>query len=271
MTTLIAALLHHNIELVFATVPLAGALLGFLRFNFNPASIFLGDCGSLTLGFLLGCYGIVWSEKSTTLLGISAPLFSAFGSTYGCRFAIGRRFLRQKPIFGADRAHIHHKLLSRGLTTRRVVLVLYGMCGLGAAASLVLAETRAQYQGFVFVLLFPAAVLGLRYLGYKEFSVAGKLALDGSFQRQINAHLALLEFEEALSGSVTLDQCSTVLCSTCTEFGFSGVEIRLDGVVRHRKSSQGLACSHRLSRPRLHQSDSRVRHHNPKCTFCSVY
>jgi UDP-GlcNAc:undecaprenyl-phosphate GlcNAc-1-phosphate transferase len=153
--------------------------------------------------------------------------------------AIGRRFLRQKPIFGADRAHIHHKLLSRGLTTRRVVLVLYGICGLGAAASLVLAETRAQYQGFVFVLLFPAALLGLRYLGYKEFSVAGKLALDGSFQRQVNAHLSLLEFEEALSGSVTLDQCSTVLCSTCTEFGFSGVELRLDGVVRHRKSAKG--------------------------------
>ncbi|MDR3413185.1 MAG: MraY family glycosyltransferase, partial [Formivibrio sp.] len=74
VTMLIAALLDHNFPMALALMPLAGALLGFLRFNFTPASIFLGDCGSLTIGFLLGCFGAVWSEKSTTLLGLTAPL-----------------------------------------------------------------------------------------------------------------------------------------------------------------------------------------------------
>ena len=97
ITTLIAGLLHNNLDLVFATVPLAGALIGFLRYNFNPASIFLGDCGSLTLGFLLGCYGIVWSEKSTTLLSMTAPLLALSVPLLDAGIAIARRFLRNQP------------------------------------------------------------------------------------------------------------------------------------------------------------------------------
>src|SRR5437016_9923907 len=65
LTTLVAALLQPNLALALATVPLAGALCGFLRYNFNPASIFLGDSGSLLIGFLLGAYGLIWSQKST--------------------------------------------------------------------------------------------------------------------------------------------------------------------------------------------------------------
>ena len=76
ITTLIAALLQHNTALALATVPLAGCLLGFIRYNFNPASIFLGDCGSLFIGFLLGCYAVVWSQKAATILGMTAPLMA---------------------------------------------------------------------------------------------------------------------------------------------------------------------------------------------------
>ncbi len=238
ITTLIAALLHHNIELAFATVPLAGALLGFMRYNFNPASIFLGDCGSLTLGFLLGCYGIVWSEKSTTLLSISAPLLVLSVPLIDAGLAVGRRFLRQQPIFGADRAHIHHKLLSRGLTPRRVVLILYGFCGLAAVASLMLTEMRSQYHAFVIILVGLAALLGLRHLGYAEFSLAGRMALDGSFQRQLNAQLALVSFEQQLFECSTLEQCSEVLCVACPQFGFSGIEVYLDGISFYRQTNK---------------------------------
>jgi UDP-GlcNAc:undecaprenyl-phosphate/decaprenyl-phosphate GlcNAc-1-phosphate transferase len=76
ITPLIAALIGNNLPLAMVTVPLAGALLGFLRYNFNPASIFLGDSGSLFIGFLLGCFGILWSQKSATLLGMVAPMMA---------------------------------------------------------------------------------------------------------------------------------------------------------------------------------------------------
>ncbi len=227
-TTLIAGLLHHNMDLAFAIAPLAGALLGFLRFNFNPASIFLGDCGSLTIGFLLGCYGIAWSEKSTTLLGMTAPLLALSVPLIDSAIAIARRFLRQQPIFSADRSHIHHKLLSRGLTPRRVVLVLYGFCGLAAIASLLLTAMHQQYQDFVIVLVCLVAWLGLQHLGYHEFGVARRIVLGGGFRRMINAQLALISIEQELIASTEVDQCWKILCDAAPQFGFCGIELRLD-------------------------------------------
>ena len=230
ITTLIAGLLHGNMELVYATAPLAGALLGFLRFNFNPASIFLGDSGSLTLGFLLGCYGIVWSEKSTTLLSLTAPLLALSVPLLDACLAIVRRFFRQKPIFQADRGHIHHRMLSQGLTPRRVVIVLYGFCAIAAAASLMMTAMHQKYQGFIIVLVCLTAWLGLQHLGYNEFGVAGKLALGGAIRGLLSAQLALIGVEQELSKAKTLEECWTVLCNACTQFGFSGIELQLDGV-----------------------------------------
>src|SRR5262245_64724034 len=117
---ILAAFLQNNVPLAMATIPLAGALLAFLRYNFDPASIFLGDCGSLLIGFLLGCYGVLWSQKSATLLGMTAPLMALAIPLMDVCLSIVRRFIRHQPIFGADRGHIHHMLLARGFTVRRV-------------------------------------------------------------------------------------------------------------------------------------------------------
>ncbi len=239
ITTLIAALLHHNINLLYAAVPLAGALLGFLRFNFSPASIFLGDCGSLTLGLLLGCFGIAWSEKSTTLLSLSAPLLMLSVPLLDAGLSIARRFLRQQPIFQADRAHIHHKLLARGLTPRRVVFVLYGFCLLAAASSLILIGARAQYHGFVIVFVCLAAWFGLQHLGYHEFGVARRLVFGGAFRRLLNAQLSLIKFEQELSASTTLERSCEVLCREYLQFGFSGIQLRLDDLVRQQGFTAG--------------------------------
>jgi UDP-GlcNAc:undecaprenyl-phosphate GlcNAc-1-phosphate transferase len=166
--------------MTLAVVPVVGALLGFLRYNFNPASIFLGDCGSLTLGFLLGCYGTVWSEKSTTLLGLTAPLLVLAVPLLDVGLAILRRFISGQPIFAADRAHIHHKLLSKGLTPRRLVLVIYGICGMCATASLLLTVSQNRNRDFVIVLVCLASWLGIQHLGYNEFSAAGRAVVGDS-------------------------------------------------------------------------------------------
>ena len=92
LTILVMSLLQDDVPLALATAPLAGALLGFLRYNVPPASIFLGDSGSLLVGFLLGSYAIVWSQKCATLLGLTAPVM-AF-----CRPVSRRRSRRCPPI-----------------------------------------------------------------------------------------------------------------------------------------------------------------------------
>jgi UDP-GlcNAc:undecaprenyl-phosphate/decaprenyl-phosphate GlcNAc-1-phosphate transferase len=237
ITTLIAALFHHNINLALATAPLAGALLGFLRFNFSPASIFLGDCGSLTLGFLLGCYGVVWSEKATTVLSMFAPLMVLFVPLLDVVLAIIRRFLHQQPIFAADRAHIHHKLLSRGLPPWQVVLILYGFCGLAGIAGLMLTATQDQYHSFVVIVVILGAWLGVQHLDYSEFGVVGKLVFGGGFHRLLNAQLSLAQFEKEMAASKTLDSTWELLCRESSAFGFSGVELDFDSEKRIKWAS----------------------------------
>ena len=232
ITMLVAALLSHNFPMALAVVPLVGSLLGFLRFNFTPASIFLGDCGSLTLGFLLGCFGAVWAEKSSTLLGLIAPLMVLAVPLLDVGLAIARRLLRGQPIFAADDAHIHHKLLSLGLAPRHLLFVIYGICAVGSAASLLLMINRYENRDFVLVLVCLSGWLGLQHLGYSEFSVAKKLILSGTIRSVLSAQLALEAFEDEVNADTPLGESWELLCRTCDQFGFSGIIFNIDDVQR---------------------------------------
>lgn len=223
-----AALLTHNFAMALVVVPLAGALFGFLRYNFHPASIFLGDSGSLTLGFLLGCSGAVWSEKSATILGLTAPLLVLAVPILDVGIAIVRRGLRGRPIFGADRAHIHHKLLALGLAPRHVDLVIYSICAMGSVAALLLTVYHNRYCGFVIVLVCLAAWLGLQHLGYSEFHIAGKAFFGGAFRSVLSAQFALDQFEHDVRETMSEQQRWETLCRACAQFGFSGAVCSLD-------------------------------------------
>jgi len=232
VTMFIAALLEHNYAMALAALPIAAALLGFLRYNFAPASIFLGDCGSLTLGFLLGCFGALWTEKSTTILGLTAPLMVLAVPLLDIGLAVVRRFLRGEPVFVADSGHIHHKLLSQGFSPRHLLFVLYSICAVGSAASLLLTVNHNQNRGFVIVLVILAAWLGLQHLGYTEFSVAKKMFFGGTIRSVLSAQLALEAFEQEVGRELTLGQSCEVLCRTCPKFGFSGIVFEIDAVQR---------------------------------------
>ena len=239
ITMLIGALFNHNIPMALAIAPFAGALLGFLRYNFNPASIFLGDSGSLGLGFLLGCCGAVWSEKSTTLLGMTAPLLVLMVPLLDVSLAIARRFLRGHHIFDADHAHIHHKLLARGLTPRHLVLVIYAICGISATASLLLTANHDSNRGFVIVLACLSVWLGMQYLGYKEFSVTGKMVFGGTLRSVLSAQLALDAFEHEVRSELTPLQLWEVLEERCPQFGICGIDFCIDDVMRRWGSNRG--------------------------------
>jgi len=133
-----AGMTHGSALLAYTALPLAGALLGFLVFNFNPANVFLGDSGALTIGFLLGCYGIVWTGHRVTAAGLAVPLLALCVPITDLCLSIVRRRLKKQPIFSADRGHMHHRLLDRGLTVRRVALVLYAVTIAGGLLGLLL-------------------------------------------------------------------------------------------------------------------------------------
>ena len=231
ITTLIAALLHGNLSLAIAVAPLAGALLGFLRYNFNPASIFLGDSGSLFIGFMLGCLGVLWSQKSATILGMTAPLMAFSLPLLDTLLAIVRRFLRRQPIFGADRRHIHHRLLDKGITTRHAALVLYAFCCLAASLSLLQSVFDHRFGGAIVVLFCAASWIGIQQLGYVEFDVVGKLLFDGTFRTTVHAELCLRSFETRLVAAADAQELWTALRKAAPEFGFTYLQMKFQGQV----------------------------------------
>lgn len=230
-TMLVAALVQHNTGLAVATMPLVGCLLGFLRYNFNPASVFLGDSGSLLIGFLLACYGAQWSQTSLTLVALMAPVLAVSIPLLDVAVSITRRFLRNQPIFQGDRGHIHHKLLERGFTPTGAVLVIYGLCFVAAASSLLVGAFHNQFSGLIVVLFCIPAGVGIQYLGYAEFAKAGRLFLKGGFRRIIDAETRLHHFEQSLSKASDLDTCWTTITQGSREFGFQGVRMSMGGVV----------------------------------------
>ena len=116
---------------------LAGAAVGFLPYNFNPASIFLGDCGSLVVGFVLAVTAITGWQKGATALAVGAPLLALALPIADIAGSIVRRLARRQSVFTADERHIHHWLLRAGLSHRGAVLLLYA-CALALAAAAVL-------------------------------------------------------------------------------------------------------------------------------------
>lgn len=231
LTTMLAALIQGNLDLALATVPLAGCLLGFLRYNFNPASIFLGDCGSLTIGFLLGCYGALWSQKSATLLGLVAPLMAMALPLLDVALSIARRYLRGQPIFGADRGHIHHRLLARGWSHKMVALALYAVCGVAALLSLLQSLLYRHVGGAIIVLFCVAVWFGVRHLGYLEFGVLRKMVVAGAFRRQVRDTIHLEHLQEGLRRAATPEECWTLVRDTCRDLGFLRVRLEREGQV----------------------------------------
>jgi len=209
------------------TAALAGAILGFLRYNFNPASIFLGDCGSLFIGFTLSAVALAGSQKAPTLIAVAIPVL-AFGlPILDVVLAVARRFLRGKPLFEPDADHIHHKLLKRGLSHRHAVLVLYGVSAVFAMLSLLLLSPFGYKWGVVLVVVAGGAFLGLHELRYHEVSELRRVCLRFARQRQIIANnLRIIHAVESL------DHCKSMaeICMTLTEAlepaGYSGIAFK---------------------------------------------
>ncbi len=165
----VSLMLGHPVVTVMA-VALCGALIGFLPYNFNPASIFLGDSGSLFIGFTLAALSVQGAQKASTAVAVAIPLI-AFGlPVIDTGFAIIRRFISGRPLFDGDREHIHHKLLERGWSQRRVVLVLYALCAVFGLLALFFVNNDAGMRttGLVLTVVGAAVLLIVGSLRYHE-------------------------------------------------------------------------------------------------------
>jgi UDP-GlcNAc:undecaprenyl-phosphate/decaprenyl-phosphate GlcNAc-1-phosphate transferase len=138
-TLFLVALRTHQLGAALLMVALAGAALGFLRYNFNPASVFLGDAGSYFLGFILATAAIVGVFKTTLVVALIVPILILGVPIFDTTFAILRRLRQKKSIFAADDKHLHHLLLRAGLNQREAVLAIYTVCLLLSVIALIMA------------------------------------------------------------------------------------------------------------------------------------
>jgi UDP-GlcNAc:undecaprenyl-phosphate GlcNAc-1-phosphate transferase len=151
--------LSNSQETLMMTLALAGSCIGFLPFNFNPAKIFMGDTGSLFLGFILAAISINGFIKGATALAMVVPIFALGLPIFDTTFAILRRAFNGRPIMEADKGHLHHRLLSTGTGQKRAVLPLYMISTfLGVSAALLL---KQKYVNSAIVLVITAAIVAV--------------------------------------------------------------------------------------------------------------
>ncbi len=129
---------QYNVAILLAI--LAGASLGFLPYNFNPAQIFMGDAGSLVIGYLLATISVEGVIKSATTIAVATPVLALGVPVFDTAFAIVRRLVNKKPIMEADKGHLHHRLLDHGLSQKQTVLILYIISSVLGGSSIIISD-----------------------------------------------------------------------------------------------------------------------------------
>jgi UDP-GlcNAc:undecaprenyl-phosphate/decaprenyl-phosphate GlcNAc-1-phosphate transferase len=191
------ALLQQNIGIAIFSVILAGSILGFLKYNFHPASIFLGDSGAYFLGFILSVLSLQGGLKGTTTIAILIPIIALGLPIIDTLLAMFRRLLKSLHImevdqeknvvkffyldgwsmFKADRQHIHHRLLQVGFTQKKAVMILYGVSLILGGLALSSVYFKSINYALLLTAIGVASYIGISKLGYSEIQILSNGAL----------------------------------------------------------------------------------------------
>ena len=213
VTIALLAQLFGNPVVSIAAWISAASVFGFLCFNFSPAKIFMGDSGSMTLGFLLAVLSLSITPSGSVMLPVYVPMLVLSLPLVDVTVAVLRRIIRVahlerfsrsevervkvstvlQRVFSADGDHIHHRLISRGFSHRQVSLILYGFSGLGAGLAFFVLALPAQLSWLLGVAALVAVWQMVLSLGYTEFA-----------PKSIRQHEQIPEWEDAFSRQVSV-------------------------------------------------------------------
>lgn len=164
--TIMMVALQQSIMLVAVlTAALAGAAFGFLYYNFNPARIFMGDSGSMFLGFMLAGISVIGAVKSAATIALIVPILALGLPILDTTFAIVRRYRGGVPIFKPDKGHLHHRLLDLGFTQRQAVLLMYVISALLGLSAVALTEVSNQLAIIIVCVVVVVVLLGAKKIG----------------------------------------------------------------------------------------------------------
>lgn len=165
VTLLLVALQSGDLSVVFFAAALAGASLGFLHYNFNPARIFMGDTGSMFLGYMFASISIIGAVKSAATIALVVPILALGLPILDTTFAIVRRYRGGVPIFKPDKGHLHHRLLALGFSQRQAVLLMYVFSAFLGLAAIALTEVSPGVAALIVVFVAAAILFGAKKIG----------------------------------------------------------------------------------------------------------
>ncbi len=152
-TIFIFSVLTGRPDAAVMSIVLLGVCVGFLRYNFNPASIFMGDSGALLLGFLLGVVSLFAVARSALFVSLLVPILAAGVPIIDTALAIIRRKRAHRPVDEADRGHIHHRLLEAGFTQRATVLIMWAWTAALALCAVLVTELSGWARIIIFIVI----------------------------------------------------------------------------------------------------------------------
>ena len=216
-----------HLEMVY--VILAGSLLGFLRYNFPPATIFMGDCGSLLVGFFLASVSVFSSHKAAAMATMMIPLVAFSLPLMDMLYAVLRRYYRGVALGSADGEHIHHKLLEKGFTKKKALFILYSLnvCLMLLALLIVRRQLNINFLGLIMIALF--AVAGLRLLGYLEFLpfIRDMLRKHNTLKKRRYYDYVVSKFRKDAAKSRSPEDFKAHLTRLLSEYNISWAEVIL--------------------------------------------
>jgi UDP-GlcNAc:undecaprenyl-phosphate GlcNAc-1-phosphate transferase len=231
LTMGVVSLLSDNLLGLVLSACLAGAVLGFLWFNFTPASIFLGDSGSLLLGFLIGAISLMGSLKAGTAVALVIPIITLGLPAFDTALAITRRWAKKVPIATGDRRHIHHVLLAAGLSQRAVVLIMYAVCTAFAAIALLLTAGNNEIALFFLATLIVLALVFVKVFGVVSISDIGtRIQRDLEHSRRENqAAVAVAKALAAIAEQPAPAPAWAAATEALAELGVTEAHCEIDG------------------------------------------
>jgi UDP-GlcNAc:undecaprenyl-phosphate GlcNAc-1-phosphate transferase len=230
-TGLVVSLALGHVGVIIPTVALIGALAGFMRYNFPKARIFLGDAGSLSIGFLLSVLLLKAAEAPGPKVMFAMPLLAVCVPLLDASLAVLRRWLRGVPLSGADSRHIHHRLMAIGMSAQRTAIVLWVIAGAIATFGILIAMTAPYVATSIAIVSIVALciliIYGTNILSYDELIVAGEVLFTAPsrFRRVISDQILAHDLTARIQDAQMVDEVTSLLTSTAPSFGFLKMEL----------------------------------------------
>jgi UDP-N-acetylmuramyl pentapeptide phosphotransferase/UDP-N-acetylglucosamine-1-phosphate transferase len=222
------AYLTDQAAMVVLMLALLGSVTGFLFFNSYPAKIFMGDCGSMFLGFLIGASSVVCQAKTSTAVGLTLPFLAMGVPIFDTIFAvIRRRVLERRSAFAPDRRHLHHRLMDLGLNQRTVVIIIYAITVINASLGVFILTAESSWTiGLLAVGLLLLLALFVYLSGNRPYGILKAVGHNWGMARE--ARIEQHSFESAevkMRDTKSFDAWWETLCDMGGRMHFQSIEL----------------------------------------------